>query len=399
MTWSNTVDQRFRNRLFHWLLILIVGFLGLFITGCDLPQVTAEERLFLNLSLDFLGEYRLPKMEFEKTPVGGLSAIAYDPQRDRFYALSDDRSDFAPARFYTLKLDLDQSNPKQPKLKQVSVESVTTLKDQGGKPFAKGTVDTEGLVLSPQRSLFIASEGIARSGIPPFIQEFDLKTGQERRSLPIPDRYLPASKDGQPTQGVQDNLGFESLTANPGGAGMGLEPFRLFTATESSLVQDADPLDSVQGPRCRLLHYLVEEGRSLLVSEHLYPLETPPLGAKSFGLVELLAIDQGGHFLSLERTFGPSGFGIKVFQLATGGATDTSSIPSFKGALRGVQPIRKQLLLDLNQLGIVLDNLEGIALGPQLPDGSQSLVLVSDDNFNPQQVTQFLLFRLKGVAR
>jgi hypothetical protein len=53
--------------------------------------------------------------------------------------------------------------------------------------------------------------------------------------------------------------------------------------------------------------------------------------------------------------------------------------------------------LDLSELGIYLDNLEGMTLGPRLPDGSQSLVLVSDNNFNDIQLTQFLLFRLNGL--
>ena len=37
-----------------------------------------------------------------------------------------------------------------------------------------------------------------------------------------------------------------------------------------------------------------------------------------------------------------------------------------------------------------------MTLGPRLPDGRQSLLLVSDNNFttNPPQVTQFLLFAL-----
>jgi hypothetical protein len=54
-------------------------------------------------------------------------------------------------------------------------------------------------------------------------------------------------------------------------------------------------------------------------------------------------------------------------------------------------------VLDLSTLGIYLDNLEGMALGPRLPDGTQSLLLVSDDNFSNSQLTQFLLFRLNGV--
>ena len=35
-----------------------------------------------------------------------------------------------------------------------------------------------------------------------------------------------------------------------------------------------------------------------------------------------------------------------------------------------------------------------VVIGPDLPDGRQSLVLVSDNNFAPSQFTQFLLFAL-----
>ena len=56
---------------------------------------------------------------------------------------------------------------------------------------------------------------------------------------------------------------------------------------------------------------------------------------------------------------------------------------------------RKTLLLDLDDLGIPLDNVEGMTFGPRLPDGRRSVVLVSDDNFAASQFTQFLLFALK----
>jgi hypothetical protein len=59
--------------------------------------------------------------------------------------------------------------------------------------------------------------------------------------------------------------------------------------------------------------------------------------------------------------------------------------------------VKKKLVLDLSTLDIDLDNLEGMTLGPRLPDGSQSLLLVSDDNFTDEQMTQFLLFRLKRL--
>jgi hypothetical protein len=60
-----------------------------------------------------------------------------------------------------------------------------------------------------------------------------------------------------------------------------------------------------------------------------------------------------------------------------------------------VEPLRKRLLLNLEDLEIDLDNLEGLAFGPKLSDGSQTLLLVSDDNFSDLQITQFLLFKVK----
>ncbi len=387
-----------RDRPFRLSVFFVIGCLVLatLLTACTIPQVNATERLFRKISVDFLDDYQLPALTWEQTPVGGLSGIVYDRSRDRFYAVSDDRSDFAPARFYTLKLELDPTQPNIPQIKQVAVAAVTPLTDEDGKPFAKGTVDTEGIALSPSRTLFISSEGVARKGIPPFVREFDLQTGKWRRTLRLPASYTPAIAAGQQTQGVQDNLGLESLTISTDGS-TGVEPFRLFTATEASLVQDRDETSEGQGAKSRLAHYLLEENRALFVSEQLYPLEPVPAGAVSNGLTELLAIDQGGHFLSLERSFGRDGFGVKLFQLSLGGATDISRIESLKGADRIVQPIRKQLVLDLTELGIPLDNLEGMTLGPRLPDGTQSLVMVSDNNFSPKQVTQFLLFRIKGI--
>jgi hypothetical protein len=385
------------SKLSIWWLAGLVS-LMLFLSACDLPRVSAEERLFLNLSLDFLGDYELPKTSFQNTPVGGLSGITYDRSHDRFYAISDDRSDLAPARFYTLRLELDTAAPSVPRIRQVNVEKVTLLQQEDGKPYPKGAIDPEGIALSPLGTLFISSEGVARDAIPPFVNEFDPGTGQWKRSLSIPTRYVPEIQDAQQTRGVRDNLGFEALTLSPGGYGnTAVEPFRLFTATESALAQDNDLAPLEQGAtKNRMLHYVMEKERALLLAEHIYLLDPPPPGAQYHGLTELLAIDQGGHFLSLERSLGEQGFGVKLFQISTGTATDTSTISSLKGALRGIQPVRKRLLLDLSTLNVPLDNLEGMTLGPRLPDGSQSLILMSDDNFSPRQKNQFLLMRIRG---
>lgn len=375
-------------RVRAWLLSLAVGAVLIFLNACSLPQVTAEERIFLNLSLDFLGEYQLSEKTFAQTMVGGLSALTYDRQQDCFYALSDDRSRNAPARFYTLKLVVDGEKPADIHLNQVVLEGVTSLKDETGQPYPRDTIDSEGIALSPYRSIFVSSEGAINQKIPPFIAEFDLKTGQKRRSLTVPERYLPDPAAAKQI-GIADNLGFESLTLNPEGD-------RLFTATESSLAQDFDPSDPNQALRSRLMHYWIGEPKPFLVSEHLYLIDPVPTGALINGLAELMAVDGGGHFLSLERSYGPvTGASAQIFQVATGSATDISRIASLKGTLDGVRSVNKRLLLDLGQLGIGLGNLEGMALGPRLKDGTQSLLLVSDNDFNSEQVSQFLLFRLK----
>jgi hypothetical protein len=377
------------------LRLAVLGAVLLFVlTGCAVPQVKAEDRLFIPIAVQVLDEYRLPQETFQETTVGGLSAITYDRQTNQFFALSDDRGGTSPARFYTLAMEfvLDQST--QPKFDTVQVESVTTLKDAEGNPYPAGGLDPEGLALSPRNTLFISSEGDVQQDIPPFIGEFSRETGQIKTVFRVPDRFLP-DDDESPTKGVRNNLSFESLTAtgNPGADGL-IEPIRLFTVTESSLVQDYNE-DPSQPLNSRFLHYLIGNDQSTLIAEHLYPLDLEPTGALLNGVSEMLVLDRNGHFLSLERAFGLRGFRVRLYQLATGGATDTSAMVTLKSALEGVSPIRKRLVLDFVETSYEVDNLEGMTLGPRLPDGSQSLILVSDNNFQANQDTRFLLLRLQ----
>lgn len=376
--------------------LLIGSLLILGQVGCAIPQVKAEDRLFLTVTAELLDMASLPPQDFQGTAVGGLSALAYDRQNNRFYALADDRGKFGPPRFYTLTLDVGLDPANQPRLGEIAIESVTPLTDIEGNPYPEGFLDPEGLALSPRNTLFITSEGDDRQNAPPLMGEFDRNSGQLITTLRLPDRFLPNADnaDDAPVQGVRNNLSLESLTINaaPGTAGL-TEPFRLFTATESALAQDYVD-DPTQPLATRFLHYLVGEDQATLIAEHLYTLDVEPVGAIANGLTELLVIDQGGHFLALERSFGLRGFGVKLYQLATGGATDTSTLATVQNRLGSVSPIRKRLVLDFAETDLAVDNLEGMTLGPRLPDGSQSLILVSDNNFEPGRETQFVLLRL-----
>jgi hypothetical protein len=380
--------DRYLARFQFLLIISILSILLFSIAACSVPpQVLAQSRTFSDISLEFLDAYKIPAIKFQDTLIGGLSAITYDREKDCYYALSDDRSNQAPARFYTLKLELQSSDTGTITIKHIKIDKVTFLTDEKGKQYPAGSIDGEGIALSPRRTLFISSEGNLSQNIAPFIGEFALETGQKQLDIPLPKRFLADSKTDK---GIRDNLAFEPLTVNQTGL-LKDDPFRVFTATESALTQDLSDVDS---ERIRFLHYVINSfGDPILVAEHLYLLEPPEADSIYHGLTELYALKKEGYLLSLERTFSFTGAGAKIFQVIVGNATDTSKIDSLK-EITAVQPLKKELVLDLQDLNIYLDNLEGMTVGSLLPDGSRSLVLVSDNNFHEEQVTQLLLFRL-----
>lgn len=380
-----------RPGVFSSILVSLLVVCILFLTACSPPRrVSAEQRMFRNLSLEFVDRYEIPKAGFKDTIVGGLSAIAYNRQQDLFYVLSDDRGKLSPARFYTFKLKVKQAD-NQIKIDSFQPTEVTFLKDEQGKQFPEGSIDPEGIAISPRNTVFISSEGDPINKVKPFIAEFNIETGEKLLDLPIPKRYL-TDEESEQDRGIQENLAFESLTINR--TGPPEDPFRVFTATESALIQD-ETLGGEERARIRFLHYIINPvGNPVLLAEHLYLLEPAPVEVISNGLTELLALQTEGYFLSLERTFSFSGAGATIFQVVIGNATDTTNIASLKGNYTQVRPLNKKLLLNLQELGIYLDNLEGMSVGPRLPDGSKSLLLVSDDNFNDEQINQLLLFRL-----
>ncbi|WP_413198645.1 phytase [Nostoc piscinale] len=337
------------------------------------------------------------------TQVGGLSGLAYDAANNRYYAISDDRSQIGPARFYTFTGD--------PATNNVTFTNVTPLRDTNGNLFAALSLDPEDIVLTNNNTVFISSEGEVNINAGrvtnPFVREFSLTTGQELRSLTIPTKFLPVVQDTNSdglintgdtqTSGVRNNLALESLTITP-------DQTTLFTATENALFQDGAVASLAAGTPSRILQYDLTTGQP--TKEYLYvtdPVAETPVPNTAFstnGLVDLLAIDNRGTILAVERSFstGVPGTGntIKIYEISLQGATDISSINSLSSLtpeqLAAIQPAQKRLLLNLNDLDLPtgLDNIEGIEFGPTLPDGRQSIVLVSDNNFSATQFTQIL---------
>ncbi len=345
--------------------------------------------------IEFLGEVQFPTgLTFADTEIGGLSGLTYDAERGVYYALSDDRSE--NAHFYTAQIDLTDGALEK---SDITFEAVTTLLDKSGEPFSNGSLDPEGIALSSDGTLYVSSEGDTNQLVEPFIRELMLD-GSFVRELPIPATYSPTA-DG--SSGIRNNLAFESLAITP-------DQRFLYTATENALFQDGPGADLNQPSLSRILKYDLTTGE--LVASFVYEVDAvsaaldPTDGFRTNGLVELLAVDNNGTLLALERGFSVgAGNTVKLFEVQTQGALDVLGVENLfretpleeddeiiASAPFEIDPaVIKRELLDIERdLGIAPDNLEALAFGPKLPNGRQSLIIVSDNNFSNTQVTQFL---------
>jgi hypothetical protein len=353
-----------------------------------------------SVHLEYLGDTTIAAgTTFGNTVVGGLSSLTYDPARRVYYALSDDQGagftpTSTPARFYTLRIDVRDGSLDAG---DVTVLATTTLRGPDGQPFPALSLDPEGLTLTPRHTLVVTSEGVADKGIPPFAREFDLG-GQQLRELPVPTYFDPAGG----TVGVRQNLGFEAVAVTPNGK-------HLFVGTENALVQDGPAATTANGSLARILRYSLSRcrdgrhhGRSAhrAASDREYVYRTEPVVAPSpvftvNGLVELLPLNDD-VLLAMERSFSVgAGNTIRIFQASLRGATNVSGVPDLDQVHR-LRTVHKTLLLQLPAVvgGQPLDNVEGMTLGPRLPDGRRSVLLISDNNFTPGQDSQVLLLAM-----
>ena len=369
--------------------LLLVGltFLQSCAAAADAPET---------VSVEYLAEYMVPAgLRFQGACVGGLSAIEYDKAADRYFAVSDSRRG---ARFFTLSIDLGTDAEGQPNISEVAFDRVTELTTREGVPFPDGTVDPEGFVLVADGQAFVSSEGDAGDGVPPFVDRIDIASGAHLQSAPIPLDYRPWHEGGKQIRGVRPNRGFESLALSP-------DRRDLYAATESALVQDTGELVAGTVTYARVLHFRLDDDVPRLSAELLYPLEHPQGDIVVHGLVELQALDDNGRLLAMERTFGRDvGAQISLFEVRL---EDTESeltrVRSATGS-KELPVLIKRPVFDFAELPILLDNFEGLTFGPRLADGSESL-LVLGDNDNVQcklsldlsklRPTKLLLFRLR----
>src|SRR5262245_7584120 len=142
--------------------------------------------------------------------------------------------------------------------------------------------------------------------------------------------------------------------------------------------------------------------------EYVYVLDAINRGQ---GTSEILAINDH-EFLVLERdnrsnlqTPPQAPTRKTIYRIDVDGATDISSVPSLPaGALpSGIVPVGKKLFIDLLDPEFELEptiaeKIEGLTWGPDLKDGRHVLLVITDNDLNPQIATQIYAFAVEGSA-
>ena len=317
-------------------------------------------------------------------PFGGISGLDYRPRDGSYLALSDDRSQKAPARFYTLDLPFDDDGFEAP---GYSVTDTTVLQRADGSPYPENSVDPESIRWDrTSHTALWTDEGDVTKGLAPTIRE-TTDTGAFVRAFDVPRQYLPAfDRNGHQIRGVRNNLALENLSLGPCGTTFSV-------MNEAALVQDGPVASPETGSPLRLSQLDRRTGRNL--AQYVY--ETEPMSVPrgstggDRGASEMLQLSET-EYLVIERQYFEGENQIQVYRASTKGATDVSR----SAALTGTEvPMKKELVIDLAVAGMSPGNVEAVSFGPQFADGDTSLVLAADDNFN--LATQDTVFHLLRV--
>ncbi len=364
-------------------------------TSCSVTRQGIPEKSVTINSLKYLGEYIVPfNQQFNGTTIGGLSGIDYDPKTKEYYLICDDRSQINPARFYTAKIDLKLNG-----ISNIEFVNVATLLQVDGNAYPDRkkdpahSPDPEAIRYDPVTNQFVwTSEGERIVGKDSILQEPAItiinKTGKYINTFSLPFQlHMHATE-----KGLRQNSAFEGLTFADNYNTM-------YVSVEEPLYQDG-PRAALQdvNPYTRIIEYNIKNRKP--VAQYAYHLESIAHPAKPVnefmvnGISEILAIGKN-KLLVVERSFstGRQACTIRVYITDISQASNIADINSLK-----LQPAfnaaSKKLLINMDDLGIYIDNIEGVTFGPDLPNGHKTLIFVSDNNFSNNQKTQFLLFEV-----
>ena len=331
----------------------------------------------------FSGLYYLPSVNqwfglSDRGPGGGT--LDYNTRLQRF-SLDVDKTTGAISNFQIQQTILFQNGSIY--LNGLAPASASTL----GNSF-----DPEGIVVLPRSGNFLVSDEYG-----PSVYEFN-RGGQFIRSFSVPSNILPKSggstdylaspKPGTLTSGREGNRGLEGLAVSPDGR-------YAFAMLQNGVITDGNSsgAEFARSGYTRILKYDVDSGN--VVGQYAYQLASTGQGR---GISEIVALDDH-RFMVIERN--NRGVGVNsnlaspdknIFMIDLNGASDVSSVDLTTPLGSGIIPVTKSpAFIDLDAITIAAFNnkspekWEGLAVGPQLNDGSYLLLAGTDNDYSVTQ--------------
>jgi hypothetical protein len=340
-------------------------------------QVSPESVVPYNNRLTFISARVIPHdyKVFDST-IGGLSALNYNEQKDTFSVISDDQGFHEGSRMYEMKFDIG---------KKLGVVFKSKTNINSLNPSDKDyyyNIDAEGIVVTKSGQIITSCE-TPNDGA--YLKTYDFR-GFQTGEIPLSQKFMPKNDFLNQVQGVYQNKSFESLAA------LGDEAEILFTANEAPLFQDNIPKKKL----VRIVKLVKTQAGHKTANEFVYQIEN----LKENGIVDIVALDEF-KLLTLERRYDREAkkTTVQIFETNLKTGVDYKGVFSLvdEEKTNGVKVVEKKLLLNLNDILpyfppalAKVDNIEGMSLGPKLANGNRTLVLVSDDNFSQDQVSQII---------
>ena len=334
------------------------------------------------------------------------SGLAYTGFGNRYLALADrgpnkvqykggaavDYTTSYPTRFQIVDVILSKAG--QGWQLAAKLQGTSLLVDEAGKNFTGIStaftgadpnrnlrLDPEGIRVAPDGTVWLADE------YGPAVYHFD-QQGRRIGSLKVPANFLvgkPAATLAEEMKPENNRLG---RYTNRGGEGLALTPDgkKLVAALQSATIQDG----GASGLGSRFLVYDLTE-MNKAPKQLMYVCDSTKTA-----ISEILAINDH-QFLVDERDGTPGGKGVKLLYFIDlnqdHSPTDVSNIAKLPldGKSANIIPLHKVLFADL---GAVLnaanpyttaaglpDKIEGLAFGPDLPDGRHVLLATNDNDY------------------
>ena len=337
-----------------------------------------------NIKLTFLDDFILAEdLEVGGTKVGGLSGIDY--YDGNYYLVCDHPGN---PRFYKASIDIGQK-----KIDTIIISEVIELEKSA--PFLiNKTLDLEAIRYDPEKDeIVLTSEGSIQNAKDPSVFRV-APDGKFISNYEIP-AYFNASEKQKP----RNNGVFEGLAQDYGQTGYwaGMELPLQKDGSKPKIYSSKSPV------RITNFKNITGEATTQFAMQLEGITKIPWMYYAVNGLTELIEYAPN-RFLVLERAFsaghGSHGNTVRIFDVDARNATNTLEfqnlrkqdyIPATKKLVFDFKSVRKQLKEN------IIDNIEGMSFGPDLPNGNKTLLLVSDDNFSSfgRQISQIILMEVE----